>query len=77
MFVNKTFGNKNLNGNIKRIVLETYHIHVVTLCPLRNFDAFLLSADFFSNNFFEKFFQEYHLSVKQIGSRSSPTFCRA
>ena len=24
-----------------------------------------------------KFFQEYQLSVKQIGSRSGPTFCRA
>ena len=32
---------------------------------------------FFKINFFEKFFQEYHLSVKQIGSRSGPTFCRA
>ena len=28
-------------------------------------------------NFFEKFFQKYHLSVKQIGSRSGPTFCQA
>ena len=29
---------------------------------------------FFKIIFFEKFFQEYHLSVKQIGSRSGPTF---
>ena len=26
---------------------------------------------------FEKFFQEYDQSVKQFGSRSGPTFCRA
>ena len=31
----------------------------------------------FSKSFiFEKFFQEYHMSVKQIGSRSGPTFFR-
>ena len=29
----------------------------------------------FKINFFEKFLQEYHLSVKQIGSRSQQTFC--
>ena len=40
-----------------------------------NFASF---ADFFfKNNFFEKFFQEYHQSVKQFGSRSGPTFCGA
>ena len=36
---------------------------------------------YFKINFFETFFQEfhqeYHLSVKQIGSRSGPTFCWA
>ena len=35
---------------------------------------FLSSADFFKINFFEKFFHEYHQSVKQFGSRSGPTF---
>ena len=30
---------------------------------------------FFKFNFFEKLFQEYHLSVEQIGSRTGPTFC--
>ena len=30
---------------------------------------------FFNFNFFEKFFQEYHQSVKQFGSRSEPTLC--
>ena len=32
---------------------------------------------FFKINFFKKLFQEYHFSVKQIGSRSGLTFCRA
>ena len=35
---------------------------------------FLLSADFFKINFFEKVFQEYHQSVKQFGCRSGLTF---
>ena len=29
---------------------------------------------FFKINFFEEFFQKYHQSVKQFGSRSGPTF---
>ena len=41
------------------------------------FYAFLWSADFFSNQYFsDKFFQEYHQSVKHFGSRSGRTFCR-
>ena len=32
---------------------------------------------FFKINFFEKFCQKYHDSVKQFGSRSGTTFCRA
>ena len=32
---------------------------------------------FFKINFLVKFFQEYHQSVKQFGSRSGPTLCRA
>ena len=32
---------------------------------------------FFKIDFFKKFFQEYHQSVKQFGSRSGPTFCPA
>ena len=31
----------------------------------------------FSNSTFQKFFQEYHASVKQFGSRSGSTLCRA
>ena len=30
-----------------------------------------------SNHIFKNFFQEYHRSVKQYGSRSGPTFCEA
>ena len=30
-----------------------------------------------SSTFFEKFFQEYHQSVKQFGSRTGQTFCQA
>ena len=32
---------------------------------------------FFKIIFFKYFFQEYHLSVKQIGSRSGQTLCLA
>ena len=31
----------------------------------------------FKINIFEKFFQEYHQSVKQFGSRLGPTFFQA
>ena len=42
------------------------------------FHAFSWSANFFFKiNYFKKFFQEYHQSVKQFGSRSGPTFCLA
>ena len=42
------------------------------------FHACLMSSTEFSVKitFFENFFQEYHLSVKQIGSRSGVMFCR-
>ena len=39
--------------------------------PWEIFHALLMSADFFKN-----FFQEYHVSVKQIGSRSGLTICK-
>ena len=38
---------------------------------------FLSSADFFQIQLFEKFFQEYHQSIKHFGYRSGPTFCGA
>ena len=31
---------------------------------------------FYQKLLFQKFFQEYHESVKQFGSRSGPTLCR-
>ena len=49
------------------------------LCMMKRFSSILLFADlsFLNINFFEKFFQEFHQSVKQFGSRSGPMFCRA
>ena len=40
---------------------------------LGNFSYVLLSA-FSKSSFLEKFFQEYHQTVKQFGPRSGPTF---
>ena len=43
----------------------------LTPCLLGILTCFLSSAVFFFNiNFFERFFQEYHQSVKQFGARS-------
>ena len=54
------------------MVTKTHFLVVqFSLCMLGNF---LPSADFFKVNFFEKFFQDDHQSVKQFGSRSGPTF---
>ena len=50
-------------------------VHCLTLPP-GNFYAFCRLLNFFKTYFFKKFFHEYHLRVKQIGSRSDPTFCR-
>ena len=53
-------------------------ICALTLCLLGNFVCFFLSsADFFQNQLLEKFFQEYHQSIKEFGPRSGPTFCLA
>ena len=42
--------------------------------PLGEFFTLFFRLLIFSKlNFFEKFFQKYHLSVKQIESRSGPT----
>ena len=49
----------------------------VTLCMMGIFSYVLSFADFFSNTFFSDCFQEYHLSVKQFGSRSGSTSCQA
>ena len=53
-------------------------IWIQTVCNcLQTTLACLSSVDFFKINFFEKFFQKYHQSVKQFESRSGPTFCWA
>ena len=60
-----------------------YHLillnqHSLTLCLQRNFFYDILSSvDFYQHNFFKILFQEKHQSVKQLGSRSGRTFCRA
>ena len=41
------------------------------------FHAFCRLLIFFINIFVKKNFQEYHQSVKQFGSRSGPSSCRA
>ena len=51
--------------------------YIAGIFPWGIFPAFSLSADFFQNQLFEKFFQEYNQSVKQFGSRSGWTFCWA
>ena len=47
-----------------------YHYLVMSACFCRLLKIFQIYV-------FEKFFQEYHQSVKQFGSGSGPTFCRA
>ena len=55
------------------------HPHsILTLCLLGTFACFCrLLIFFFQINFFEKFFQDYHPSIKHFRSRSGPTFCQA
>ena len=52
----------------------THEVKSFTVCILDKFACFLLSADFFPKYSFQKFFQEYHQSVKHVGSRSGLTF---
>ena len=50
----------------------------LTLSRLGNFSCFFCRLlIFFKSTFFKKLFQEYHLSVKQLGSRSGLTCCWA
>ena len=53
----------------KKMVLKTKSVS-----PLHAFLSLLILLKIY---FLEKFFQENRLSIKQIGSRSGPTFCRA
>ena len=41
------------------------------------FHVFCCLLIFLKINFFKNFFQEYHQSIKQFGSRSGLTFCQA
>ena len=45
--------------------------------PMLCLSLFCCLLIFFKINLFEKFFQKYHLNVKQIGSRSGLTLCQA
>ena len=55
---------------IRSVSLKCFHIKA--LPPRKFFMLFSRLLIFVKINFFEKFFLEYHLSVKQIGSRSGP-----
>ena len=52
-----------------RLDVQTLGLNYL-LVPGEIFHVFLSSADFFQN----QLFQEYHLIVKRIESRSGPTF---
>ena len=46
-------------------------------CMLANFSCFCCRLlTFFKMNLFKKFFQEHYQSVKRLGFRSGPMFCR-
>ena len=69
---------KNLNKPPQRYlthcILETPKL----FAPWEFFPRFFVVRWFFSKSTLKKkFFQEYHQSVKQFGSRSSLTFCQA
>ena len=52
----------------------------ITICMLGNFACFFVVCGFFFfflNNFFKNIYREYYQSIKQFGSGSGPTFCRA
>ena len=46
----------------RKVIMSS--INVNSLPPEKYFIFFVLSANFFQIHFFEKFFQEYHQSVK-------------
>ena len=51
--------------------------NIKSLLPRKFFMLFCRLLIFFKLNFFEKFFQAYHQSVKQFESKSGPGFCQA
>ena len=58
-----------VNGDGIYFFVSIIIVIALTLCSLGNFSCFFVVCWFFS-----KFFQEYHLSVKQIGYRSGVRF---
>ena len=60
--------------------VATFHLclHILSVSSflMGNFAYFFCRLlIFFKINFFEKFFRDYHQSVKQFGFRSGPTYC--
>ena len=64
------------DGSSEKEKQNTYFNSFAFLVILHVFFCGLLIF-FFKINFFEKYFHEYHQSVKQFGPRSGPTLCRA
>ena len=54
-------------------LIQRHSIFFLTLCMLVIFSCFWSSAELLQN-FFKKFFQAFHQSVKKLGFRSGPTF---
>ena len=74
IFVNKYVGEMISLGNNAVWIKALRVLNILNSFP----PALLSSAHFFKINFFKKFFQEYHLSVNHVGSRSGlTTSCRA
>ena len=70
--VNKTYVTVTLGWH------DSIILHWIVFNSLPHGKFFMLFCRlliFFKINFFEQIFREYHLTVKQFGSRSGPTFC--
>ena len=63
------------SGNLSHLIID-HQSFFLSLCLLGNF-AFLSFTEFFFEINLQKFFQKYHLSVKQFGSRLGMSFCHA
>ena len=61
----------DVNKDVSSDFLFCVHLH------FRLFERIPAVPGTSNNQGLTVFFQEYHLSVKQIGSRSGPTFCQA
>ena len=78
-----SLGSESLLGPCLTVHCSHIMVHLdkshefLTLCLLSNFASFFVICGFFLINFYKKIFEKYHQCVKQFGSRSGPTFCRA